>query len=1503
VSGQNPDLLDPPLVSKVHYTWKDKDGREHSKQKHLSTGVLIVEPDGRVWITKPTNEYGGYQHTFPKGTVEPGIPLQANAIKEAWEETGLKVKIVGVLGDHERDTSVARLYVAQREGGTPSDMGWESQAIKLAPISTVKGVLLNRTHDKKIADDLHVILKRTGIAKAFIPSSSKGYKLPGTNVNAPSHNKKIDAIRALARQGDWKGILSLPFGTNNYAKKQQVGFANKMLEELGVPYKVTAGQKANSFINLPTGKVPNSVRQGLDALAPPGAEKFADQGDKVSEFQAAAQKDIDALTPKPARAKADAPGGGGGFDESKHPRWPAGTPMGGKFKKKDDLGITEPAVDPKTGKPYWHFLDAYKKAQAGNVAAIIAKDPDYSSPKMQAMWKDYKETLLSDLEDKAKKTGQELGATIDVKPALADSLKGSVTSDAGKAWVNGVEIPHTKHEGASTAIGVMGAAAVKGDKALLNKTIDATEQMMMQASDPESSKAWQQAGSFGNKLLAKMDGDIKTEATATRVGGVQSISEWKKVGNKPGGSNPGAVFEDKHGTKWLVKGNAKQLSGEVDDVTSDNRAKNEVLASKLMQAAGIPAVEMKLVDLNGQFGGQKTGQHGKLGVAVKMVPLNGWTGSGAEKMHTQEQFATHAWLANYDVMGMGNDNMGLNTKTGQMVNIDPGGALLFRAQGLPKKGFGNVVDEWDSMRDASKNQWTAAVFKPMTSDQLIESVNAVKKVSPAMIHDLVNTYGPGDALAKIDLAEKLKARRVDLIAKADKLKNPAGTASAAEKVGAVANAEFEAKHARGADGKFISKPNYEGVTEHQKVDLDGVYAAALAGNLGDLKAYAQHSSPPAKAYAHFLLAEMTPSSAPKSLDLPLASKPTPYADIIHANASLFAKDPTDSEALFQVKDFMSSPNPDTAAYATKLYGMINSPKPPSYSVMPPPLEAEKEHSKIAANLYAKAQAGKWSTGDQLGENAGVVEIMQNMHASGLKSANYTTEMGHTIAYGNNLLAVQDSTEGTNYKSLLYGAKASVLDEPKVARPAGVMKPSGESDSSPSPATPKAIPPGMPDFDSKKLALTNVNAASVNAKIDKIKSFAMSGNEQGLLALGYGTNNYAKWHVKHANEALAALGSKYQVQPGQKPNTHPALGVKDMPAPAPTKVGEKPAPAQHAPSAGTKTLIKVPESVLPTAPDFANWQGQGKGLSSIAEINESNNAAVSYVKQLALNGDLEALKNATFKEFNKDTKAFTGATKSFADHPSKYVQSYWSGTIDAVNDIVNPPKPLVLGSKFSATTLQALAREATPVPLMTKFAKVKDDHKFGFWIALGQSSFAPPAPTATPLSPAEISAGAKAWQSYSSTTKTLTNYVQGSSAIMHSYQNGATEHGGNSLMELSKAAVKDATPLPVGKTLYRWQNMPKGMIEQLKLLQPGAMIQTTSPMPSSHHPTATQGFGTHLFRLHAAKGAAALHSHGSGSHPVEKEVTILPYQRFMLLKKQFTGSKWEVDLLMLPPTKE
>jgi ADP-ribose pyrophosphatase YjhB (NUDIX family) len=98
----------------------------------LGAGVIIREPDGRIWLIKPTGRFGGYDHTFPKGRADKDLTLQATAIKEAFEETGLQVEITSFAGDVLRSTSLARYYFAKRIGGTPVDAGWEAEGVTLA---------------------------------------------------------------------------------------------------------------------------------------------------------------------------------------------------------------------------------------------------------------------------------------------------------------------------------------------------------------------------------------------------------------------------------------------------------------------------------------------------------------------------------------------------------------------------------------------------------------------------------------------------------------------------------------------------------------------------------------------------------------------------------------------------------------------------------------------------------------------------------------------------------------------------------------------------------------------------------------------------------------------------------------------------------------------------------------------------------------------------------------------------------------------------------------------------------------------------------------------------------------------------------------------------------------------------------------------------------------------------------------------------------------------------
>lgn len=107
-----------------------------------AAGVVIQEADGRIWMVGPTNRFGGHELTFPKGRLD-RKSLKAAALAEAWEESGLQVELTGHLVDLQRSLTFTRYYVARRIGGSPADMGWESQCVVLVPPDQVSSNLLS----------------------------------------------------------------------------------------------------------------------------------------------------------------------------------------------------------------------------------------------------------------------------------------------------------------------------------------------------------------------------------------------------------------------------------------------------------------------------------------------------------------------------------------------------------------------------------------------------------------------------------------------------------------------------------------------------------------------------------------------------------------------------------------------------------------------------------------------------------------------------------------------------------------------------------------------------------------------------------------------------------------------------------------------------------------------------------------------------------------------------------------------------------------------------------------------------------------------------------------------------------------------------------------------------------------------------------------------------------------------------------------------------------------
>lgn len=254
-------------------------------------------------------------------------------------------------------------------------------------------------------------------------------------------------------------------------------------------------------------------------------------------------------------------------------------------------------------------------------------------------------------------------------------------------------------------------------------------------------------------------------------GGKLSVKGMKKVGGQLG-SNPGAKMEAPDGKRYYVKFSK-----------SKSRAQNELLASRLYEAAGAPVLAAQPVDLGeGKLGTATEWQEG-----VKLIDRK----DPEQVRAAQANFATHAWLANWDAVGLEWDNQGMVGD--KMTTLDPGGSLIFRAQGgLKGEAFGHSVGEWDTLRDP-KNHQAASIFGAMTKQELRQSAKAVVAIPDLKIRELVMEQGPGDESQRKALATKLIARKHDIARRAGLL--------AARHDAATWN---EADHPRDPEGKFAT---------------------------------------------------------------------------------------------------------------------------------------------------------------------------------------------------------------------------------------------------------------------------------------------------------------------------------------------------------------------------------------------------------------------------------------------------------------------------------------------------------------------------------------------------------------------------------------------------------------------------------------------------------------------------------------------------------------------------
>lgn len=230
---------------------------------------------------------------------------------------------------------------------------------------------------------------------------------------------------------------------------------------------------------------------------------------------------------------------------------------------------------------------------------------------------------------------------------------------------------------------------------------------------------------------------------------IKSIAKQLKFLKNLGGTTGARLMIDQDGKKYVVK--AGKTPG---------HAENEYAADEAYRAMGIKVAPSAMVD------GHLVREY------VEGTRLAELTGEAREAAFAQLRagFVADAYLGNWDVVGMGFDNVVVDAE-GVAWRTDNGGALDYRAQGASKGSKWNgQANELDTMRGIGANNPSAAkVYGELTEEDLAKQFHHLEASGKlAAAQAAVGEAGKGNAAAQLSVRKVAMEKRFSQEGKAAK---------------------------------------------------------------------------------------------------------------------------------------------------------------------------------------------------------------------------------------------------------------------------------------------------------------------------------------------------------------------------------------------------------------------------------------------------------------------------------------------------------------------------------------------------------------------------------------------------------------------------------------------------------------------------------------------------------------------------------------------------------------
>lgn len=789
----NPDIWEPPIP----------------KGEKISAGVIMFDEDtGKVWIFEPKGHFGGYEHSFPKGTWEKGsgLSLQKTAIKEVWEETGLQAEIYAHLGDYQKKTGITRYYVGKMVKGNPTKFGDETFAVKFVSLDEAEK-LLNTEIDKKILKDMKNLIEQvkfdfsleyaTGaveLSDAFILHNKNLAKLMVEKAKKEALEKaREEAVKEIVEKAAKKARANtftqaktideaVEWVKKNYSDKTICQYDGANLELINAIHnqldylKKTYGTLADGIleINFQTPLAPGGV---LVTTYGPGEFKIfyssltkhlsldevgrlMSSGMGRQSFEWALQHEFGTIISSQIKTYAFS------YDENLYSFFnDAVTHVFNTMKlpsKNASISMTncfgecfaEMNLKPMS---QWSegtkaIYDMFKEMEDIYGYKVFAKGArTFAEEAADEVFTLKTLTPKAEVEAIVRAAKKEV-LGVEIKPdtniPVPSPRMPKVTLAEKRKYITYDELNKAEKQQISQVKAKIKQGLIPNPKTAPYKTwvsLDADSQ----------AKILQDLVKKGHSIPDNLPVRDEVKKKFFHLFEVKSVEDTKDFIN----FDDFVKYESQKGSNWGGFYHHKNNPAEryyIKVPSGEDIANNEILASHLYREAGVEVPVLKEVVVNG-----------KKGVASRIVDgvkkNSEALTNGTIREGVYDNFVVDCWLGNWDVVGTGYDNL-LIIDGVRGIRIDVGGSLRYRAMGGLKSAsqWNNTVGELESMMKLmpdGSNRYSVSVFKNITTEELERGVQKVISISDERIRELCVKYSGLKGAELETLANTLIARK------------------------------------------------------------------------------------------------------------------------------------------------------------------------------------------------------------------------------------------------------------------------------------------------------------------------------------------------------------------------------------------------------------------------------------------------------------------------------------------------------------------------------------------------------------------------------------------------------------------------------------------------------------------------------------------------------------------------------------------------------------------------